>query len=319
MFNLLAVGDTSDEPIQTLLPTKELFTFLLVVQDKEAIWDLWLGEKLALLELAARFECEVITINVNRLLEYHYAKSTAIDLLIEASNLNSVSTAKIAIAKMEIEYQADRISWFPDWETWMKHLLPAWQTELKRLLWKTHQRIVERPNEPRKRKRNGRLLPQERETIIVRTKKSYKEVAAAFNPASEVSHGSVRSSCSGQVGGGLAKSYVYSIYAPFASTFPYSNAIIPDRSSRFVPPFSALYNTLCSFLYPPADALTSHVLYHSSLSLYSSVHACLCERLLIEPSREHGKSIGSLIIGYHVAYLSASSLSTSGTYQHQRS
>jgi hypothetical protein len=182
MFDLHAVGATTDEPIQTLLPTKELFTFLLVVKDKEAIWDLWLGEKLALLDLAARFECEAITINVKRLLEYHYAKSTAIDLLIEASNLNSIPTAKIALAKMETECQADQFSWFPDW-----------QTELRRLLWKTHRRVVERPNEPRKRKRNGRLLPQERETIIVRTNKTYKEIAAAFSPASEVSHDSVMS------------------------------------------------------------------------------------------------------------------------------
>jgi hypothetical protein len=193
MFDLHAVGATTDEPIQTLLPTKELFTFLLVVKDKEAIWDLWLGEKLALLDLAARFECEAITINVKRLLEYHYAKSTAIDLLIEASNLNSIPTAKIALAKMETECQADQFSWFPDWETWMESLLPAWQTELRRLLWKTHRRVVERPNEPRKRKRNGRLLPQERETIIVRTNKTYKEIAAAFSPASEVSHDSVMS------------------------------------------------------------------------------------------------------------------------------
>lgn len=185
MFNLHAVGNTSQEPIQTLLPTKELFTFLLVVQDKEAIWDLWLAEKLALLELAARFECEAITINVNRLLEYHYAKSTVADLLIEASNFNSVPIAKIAIAKIDIDRLADRYSCAPDWVTCMKYLRSTWQTRLTKLLWETQ--TVDQPKGRRKRNREGRLIPIKPEKVIVRTKKTYKEIAAAFNPRSKVS------------------------------------------------------------------------------------------------------------------------------------
>jgi hypothetical protein len=184
MFNLQAVGNTSDEPIQTLLPTQELFTFLLVVQDKEAIWDLWLAEKLALLELAARFECEAITINVNRLLEYHYAKSTVADLLIEASNLNSVPIAKIAIAKIGVDWRSEHSS-APDWETCMKYLRSTWQTRLTKLLWETQ--TVDQPKRKRKRDLEGRLIPLKPEKVIVRTKKTYKEIAAAFNPRSKVS------------------------------------------------------------------------------------------------------------------------------------
>jgi hypothetical protein len=192
MFELSGVGDTTDVPIQTLLPTKDLFTFLLVVKDKEAIWDLWLAEKFALLELAARFECEDIAINVKRLLEYHYSKSTVADLLIEASNLDSIPIAKIAIAKINNDHWANRHSCAPDWETCMTYLRPTWQTALRQLLWKIQ--IVDRPDGKKKRKPNGRLGPRKRETILVRTDKSYKEVAAAFNPASEVSHDSVLSS-----------------------------------------------------------------------------------------------------------------------------
>jgi len=193
MFNLDAVGTISDEPIQTLLPTKELFTFLLVVQDKEAIWDLWLAEKLALLELAARFECEAITINVNRLLEYHYAKSTVADLLIEASNLNSIPIAKIAIAKIGTDRLADRYSCAPDWEACIKYLRSTWQTRLTKLLWET--KTVDEPKGKRKRNWEGRLIPLKPEKVIVRTSKTYKEIAAAFNPRSKVSLGFVLSSC----------------------------------------------------------------------------------------------------------------------------
>jgi hypothetical protein len=185
MFNLHAVGTTTDEPIQTLLPTKELFTFLLVVKDKEAIWDLWLGERLALLDLAARFECEAITTNVKRLLEYHYAKSTVADLLIEASNLNSVPIAKIAIVKIDINQFADRYSCAPDWETCMKYLRSTWQTRLTKLRWETQ--TVDQPKRKRKRNWEGRLIPLKPEKVIVRTKKTYKEIAAAFNPRSKVS------------------------------------------------------------------------------------------------------------------------------------
>jgi len=176
MFQLLAVGHASDEPIQTLLPAKELFTFLLVVQDKQAIWNLWLPEKFALLELAARFECKSITVNIKRLLEYHYAKSRAIDLLIEASNLNSIPIATIAIAKMYRERPS------PDWKLWMKYLRPTWQTELKRLLWVVQP--VDQSNRTKKRKLNSRPVAQKPE----RTNMSYIQIAAEFNPASEVSH-----------------------------------------------------------------------------------------------------------------------------------
>jgi len=183
MFQLDAVGDTSDEPVQTLLSTKELFTFLLVVQDKEAIWDLWLAEKFALLELAARFECEPIAINVKRLLEYHYAKSTVCDLLIEASNLNLVPIAKIAIAKIDTSYLADRYSCAPDWISCMKYLRPTWQTRLTKLMWKT--KVVAPPNQKGKRKSKGSLASRKPEKVTVRTDKTYQEIAAAFNPSSK--------------------------------------------------------------------------------------------------------------------------------------
>jgi len=195
MFELHAIGETSDEPIQTLVPTKELSTFLLVVQDKEAIWDRWLGEKLALLELAARFECEAITVNVKRLLVYHYAKSTVADLFIEASNFNSSPIAKIAIAKINTDQFADRYSCAPDWETCMKYLRSTWQTRLTKLLWETQ--TVDQPKRKRKRNPEGRLVPIKPEKVIVRTSKSYKEIAAAFNPRSKVSLDFALSSCSG--------------------------------------------------------------------------------------------------------------------------
>lgn len=179
MFKLPAIGDTSNIPIQTLLSANDLFNSLLAVKDREAIWDLWLPDKLALVELADRFDCEVIGKSAKRLLEYHYDKSTAMELLIEASNSNSIPTAKIAIIKMG----ADRLHLdYTERGDWMEILRVGWQTELTRLLWKDQRADVK---QPRKRKPKGRLEPLQ--WVKVRTDISFEKIAAAFRPKSDVS------------------------------------------------------------------------------------------------------------------------------------
>ena len=245
MFRAPHIGQDFDVPIQTFLPTDDLYALLEILSNQEyrtalhtrqhetykiyvpsAISTLCLADKLALTVLSDRFDCEVISILVKRSLDLFYACTGSIVLLTEASMINSIQVAKIAIEKMENNHACQNLS-YTEWRGWARSLRPIWQIELSVLLWELQYRIVNRPNEIRQRKPNGRLVPREPEKVVIRTNKSYKEMAAAFNPASEVSHDSVRSSCSGQVGGGLAKSYDYSICASLASTFPYSNAMYP--------------------------------------------------------------------------------------------
>jgi hypothetical protein len=211
MFRSPHIGQASDVPIQTFLPKDDLYALLEVISNQEcstalqtrqhesfdinvpsAISTLCLEDKVGLAVLSDRFDCEVISILVHRSLDLYYACTGAIVLLTEASYINSVEIAKIAIEKMEDDNACRNLS-YAEWRGWASSLRPIWQIELSVLFWELQYRIVKRPNQIRQRKPNGRLVPREPERTIVRTNKTYKEIAAAFNPASEVSHDSVMS------------------------------------------------------------------------------------------------------------------------------
>ena len=211
MFRSPHIGQDSDVPIQTFLPKDDLYALLDVISNQEyrtalqtrqhelfeinvpsAISTLCLADKVGLAVLSDRFDCEVISILVKRSLDLYYACTGAIVLLTEASNINSVEIAKIAIEKMEDDNACRNLS-YAEWRGWARSLRPIWQIELSVLFWELQYRIVKRPNQIRQRKPNGRLVPREPERTIVRTNKTYKEIAAAFNPTSEVSHDSVMS------------------------------------------------------------------------------------------------------------------------------
>jgi hypothetical protein len=215
MFRSPHIGQDSDVPIQTFLPKGDLYALLEVITNQEyrtalqtrqhelfeihipsAISTLCLADKVGLAVLSDRLDCEVISILVKRSLDLYYACTGAVVLLTEASNINSIEIAKIAIEKMEDDNACRNLS-YAEWRGWARSLRPIWQIELSVLFWELQYRIVKRPNQIRQRKPNGRLVPREPERTIVRTNKTYKEIAAAFNPASEVSHYSVLSSCSG--------------------------------------------------------------------------------------------------------------------------
>jgi hypothetical protein len=199
MFRSPHIGQDSDVPIQTFLPKGDLYALLEVITNQEyrtalqtrqhelfeihipsAISTLCLADKVGLAVLSDRLDCEVISILVKRSLDLYYACTGAVVLLTEASNINSIEIAKIAIEKMEDDNACRNLS-YAEWRGWARSLRPIWQIELSVLFW------------IRQRKPNGRLVPREPERTIVRTNKTYKEIAAAFNPASEVSHDSVKS------------------------------------------------------------------------------------------------------------------------------
>jgi hypothetical protein len=125
---------------------------------------LWLGHKLALAEVAnrGRFDCDVIKIYIERSLNFFYHDSTAASLLAVASNLNSIPVARIAIIKMEENDSRCCLNL----SFWIKDLRTSRQTELKRLFWVDQGKMGSR--------------------------RSFRQIAAAFNPPSEAGHECVK-------------------------------------------------------------------------------------------------------------------------------
>jgi hypothetical protein len=177
MFAFRSLWKTPDVPIQTLVPTDDLYIFLLLIENPEGSWRLTLEKKLALVELADKFDCKLLRRRVRRSLDDYYESSTAMNLLTVASNLNSVPMARIAIKKMEDDYQCRRHLSYTVWWDWIKDVRPHWQMELTGLIWVFHYR-VKRPNGS-----TWYVNPDfESETTVRQSHKSYQEIAAAFDP-----------------------------------------------------------------------------------------------------------------------------------------
>ena len=193
-------------PIPTLLPVDDLYIFLWVVRDQDdcpnlftidhegeevhiptVIYNLSVQDSFKLIDVADRFDCEAIGTSAKLSLEVFYASLGAWEILEVASEANSIAIAKRAIIKMTHDKSLP-IYDITEWWSMMSSLQPTWQLELTKLVWVFQKDIVDRPHQNRRTLPNGRKEARMREAIMVQTSRPYKEVAAAFNPQSEVSH-----------------------------------------------------------------------------------------------------------------------------------
>ena len=183
MFAFRSLGASPDIALPTFIPTDDLYVLLLLIEDPERFWRPTLEKKLALVDLADKFDCEVLGRNVRRSLDDYYESSTAMTLLTVASKLNSVPMARTAIRKMKNDYQCRRHLSYTVWWDWIKDLRPGWQTELTGLIWVFQYKV---------RNSNGgtRYVNADfgSETTVRQSHKSYQEIAAAFDPT----NGSIR-------------------------------------------------------------------------------------------------------------------------------
>jgi hypothetical protein len=177
MFAFRSLWETPNVPIQTLVPTDDLYMFVLLIENPEGSWRPTLEKKLALLELADKFDCKSLRRNVRRSLDDYYESSTAMNLLTVASNMDSVPMARIAIRKMESDYQCRRHLSYTVWWDWIKDVRPRWQIDLTALIW-VFQYKVKRTNG------STRYVNPDfgSETTLSKSHKSYQEIAAAFDP-----------------------------------------------------------------------------------------------------------------------------------------
>lgn len=158
-----------------------------------AIEQLSLKDKIRLEEMADRFDCEVINISVKHSLDIYYSSMTPTELLIIASNIDSVPVAKAAITRMQNDYDCRTRRIYRIWWTFIEGLRPSWQLELTKLFWDNDRQLVDRPLETPKRTITGRRRPRTRECVLIRTSRTFKEIAEAFNPKPEVSNMNIRS------------------------------------------------------------------------------------------------------------------------------
>jgi hypothetical protein len=203
MFELPTSAKGLITPIFTFVETRDLYNFLAIVEDQNgkqelrtyvhegqwvniplAISKMWYEERLRLVDTADRFDCEAIGASTRLSLEIYHASLGAWDLLTVASKSNSIPLAKKAIIKM-----ADGPSTFSHFEWWtlMSHLRPAWQIELTKLVWEFQSTLVDRRHQERNTRPHDRGETMTREAIMVQTGKTYEEIAAEFDPESEVS------------------------------------------------------------------------------------------------------------------------------------
>jgi hypothetical protein len=202
MFDLPVPTDGHPITIPTFVPANDLYTLLVVIDNQRdfhipkltklihlgvkievptMIHKLSLVEKVTLQEVADRFDCEAIGVDVKHYLDIYYSSLTALELLAVASKVESVPVARVAITKMA-EYSEFRSrSTKHKWWTMIEDIRPSWQIELTKLFWEFQQELVN-PHLERGRRNNGSRLPRTRETIMVQTTMSHEEIAAAFNP-----------------------------------------------------------------------------------------------------------------------------------------
>ena len=189
-------------PIPTCILAKDLWLFLGVVKDQGDCYELSeythdgtkvqvpaiihglsVEDTLKLVELADRFDCEAIGVSAKMSLEIFYATLDSYELLEVASSINSIELAKRAIIKMPNDMPITRLNWWKN----IRKLRPKWQIDLTRLIWVFQRDFVNRPPGMFRTLSEGRRQSRTREAMMVQTIKSYEDVAAAFNPDSEVS------------------------------------------------------------------------------------------------------------------------------------
>lgn len=203
MLDLPSPADDPPTPIPTFVPAGDLYTFLGIIEDQEnstaqpkmihlyqkgdvptIVHNSSLTDKVILQELADRFDCEALGFGVKLSLEAYYASLTALELLTAASKFNSVTVARVAIAKMGSDRDCRYKALYSDWWTKIEKIRPSWQVELTKLIWEFQNELVN-PDRERGRYANGRRMPRSRETIMVQTTISHEAIAAAFNPGKE--------------------------------------------------------------------------------------------------------------------------------------
>jgi hypothetical protein len=207
MFDLPSPSEEdSGLPIPTFVSAADLYTFLRVVEDQvncKVLLDRWYDDtkvripasihnitgrnKFILEELADRFDCEKIALNVKHSIHDTYANFSGFNILYRASQANSIPMAKMGIIKLESAIENYDKSLYSKWWSMMEGIRPSWQIEITKLVWKNQHELVNRPGQPRQVLASGRYAARKRETIMVQATSSWKEIAAAFNPKSEVS------------------------------------------------------------------------------------------------------------------------------------
>ena len=206
MFDISDPPEDSRTPIPTFVATEHLYTWLIIIEDQvdcqqfttskykgqivyipKAIEDLSLKEKICLAETADRFDCGVIDLSVKRSLGIYYKSMSPSQLLMAASKANLVPIAKAAIVKMEGCYDCQAEIIYRDWWTFVRGLRPSWQLELTKLFWETGHQLVERLYKAPEYRSNGKRKPRTREGILIGSRHSFAEIAAAFDPDREVS------------------------------------------------------------------------------------------------------------------------------------
>jgi len=200
MFELPSLGPGRETAIPTLVPAEDLFELLAMVEIEagskhdrvqfrisDAADNLPIELRLKAQELADRFDCEVVSVSVNRSIRTYCAARTGLQLLAEASQRSSVKVARLGIAELRFSKKCHDGSLYSEWWTLIRHLRSDWQIELTKLVWENQHELVNRPDQPRRVHPNGRYAARKRETIMVQRKIPWDEVAAYFNPASDVS------------------------------------------------------------------------------------------------------------------------------------
>jgi hypothetical protein len=200
MFELPAPPEDPPLAIPTFVLAQDLYILLAIVEDQEqdadciqlvhlgqtvdtplVIQRLTLVEKTTLQELADRFDCEDIGASVKLSLDVYYETLTGKQLLAEASKVDSIPVAKVAIIKMGKELEWRYKGSYHDWWTRIEDIRPSWQIALTKLVWEFQNELIN-PEQERGRRSNGMRLPRSRETIMVQTTTSPEAIAAAFDP-----------------------------------------------------------------------------------------------------------------------------------------
>lgn len=204
MFDLPALSDDPLVPIPTFVAAKDLRSFLVIVEDRKyhpklysegnelagppsRVTRLPLVDKVALQELADRFDCESISNTVKRILAAYYSARTALKLLEEASQVESLTVAREAIKRLGTDHEVWSGALYSKWWHTIKGLRFNWQVELTSLVWENQYELVNRPGQQRKILPSGRYAARKREAIMVKTTRSWQDIADAFNPNVEVS------------------------------------------------------------------------------------------------------------------------------------
>jgi hypothetical protein len=206
MFDISNPSDDPQSSVPTFVTTEQLYILLVIIEDqvdcksfesieyegkevciRVAIELLSLKEKVCLEEMADRFDCEVINISVKQSLGSYYSSETPWELLTVASNLDLVPVAKAAIIGMQHDYDCATRRIYRIWWTFIEGLRPSWQVELTKLFWDSNQQLVDRPHDTPRRTITGRKRPRTRECVLIRTGRTFKEIAEAFNPKLDVS------------------------------------------------------------------------------------------------------------------------------------